>query len=121
MLGEVFMSSRTYKEYCVSGKVYKHWFNHEGKRHREDGPAYIEYSSDGSVQWEDFYINDQLHRKDGPAETLYDSDGSVKNEWFHIHGMCLGYDRVGFWNLWNSLSEKEREHPNILKLLLRYL
>ena len=51
------------KEYKV--KVYSdktEWFNLEGQRHRDDGPA-IEWAN-GSKSW---FLNDQLHREDGPA------------------------------------------------------
>jgi hypothetical protein len=62
------------KEYQV--KVYDNrteWFNLNGKRHREDGPA-VEYA-DGSKEW---YLNDQLHRESGPA--IEYSDGH--KEWY---------------------------------------
>ena len=51
------------KEYKV--KVYStrtEWYNLDGKRHRENGPAF-EYTN-GSKAW---YINGKLHRTDGPA------------------------------------------------------
>ena len=38
------------------------WYNENGKRYREDGPA-VEYST-GEKSW---YLNDKLHREDGPA------------------------------------------------------
>jgi hypothetical protein len=40
----------------------KRWFNDNGLRHREDGPA-VQYNS-GTNFW---YINGKLHRLDGPA------------------------------------------------------
>jgi len=50
-------------EYTV--KVYesgtKCWFLN-GKRHREDGPAYE--CANGDKEW---YLNDKRHREDGPA------------------------------------------------------
>ena len=39
----------------------KRWYNEQGKRHREDGPAIV--YPDGSV----WYLNGQYHREDGPA------------------------------------------------------
>ena len=39
----------------------KEWYLN-GKRHREDGPAFE--SANGDKAW---YINDKLHREDGPA------------------------------------------------------
>jgi hypothetical protein len=38
------------------------WYNLEGKKHRENGPA-IEYKGGDKS----YYINDKLHREDGPA------------------------------------------------------
>jgi len=40
----------------------RHWYNEEGKIHRENGPAYE--ASNGYKAW---YKNGQLHREGGPA------------------------------------------------------
>ena len=40
----------------------KFWYNEQGKRHREDGPA-VELAI-GDKVW---YLNGKLHREDGPA------------------------------------------------------
>jgi len=40
----------------------KRWYNSDGKKHREDGPA-VEFAN-GYKIW---YINDEKHREDGPA------------------------------------------------------
>ena len=50
----------------------KYW-ELNGKRHREDGPA-IE-DSDGDKYW---FLNDKLHREDGPAIEFADGD----KEWY---------------------------------------
>ena len=50
----------------------KYWYL-KGELHREDGPA-IEYSG-GSKEW---YLNDKRHREDGPA---VESSGGSK-EWY---------------------------------------
>ena len=44
------------------------WFNQDGKRHREDGPA-AEHAN-GDKQW---YLNGKRHREDGPA--IEDANG----------------------------------------------
>ena len=49
------------------------WFNADGERHRENGPA-VEYIF-GSSYW---FLNDKCHREDGPA--IEYSDGS--KAWF---------------------------------------
>ena len=47
------------------------WLN--GKRHREDGPAFERVS--GHKEW---YLNGTLHREDGPAVEYADGD----KEWY---------------------------------------
>ncbi len=62
------------QEYIV--RVYDNrteWFNKDGQRHREDGPA-IEYANGYKAWW----VNDKLHRIDGPA--IEYADGS--KEWY---------------------------------------
>ena len=79
------------KEYIVKVKEDRTcWFNLEGQRHRENGPA-VEYSNgdkswwmngkrhreDGpAVEWPDgskfWYLNAKLHRENGPAIELVD-------------------------------------------------
>ena len=67
----------------------KTWLNKEGRRHREDGPAFINYSGDQfyykngdkhrldgpAVMYADgsefYYQNDELHRTDGPALIIF--------------------------------------------------
>ena len=73
------------KEWCLNGKRHredgpayehpdgtKHWYLN-GKRHREDGPAYEH--SDGPKTW---YLNGELHREDGPA---YENPNGNKGWW----------------------------------------
>jgi len=62
MMGE-FKKHGIMKEYKVKVTDSKtEWYNLNGQRHREDGPA-IELA-DGNKSW---YINGQCHREDGPA------------------------------------------------------
>jgi hypothetical protein len=76
-----------------------------GKKHRDNGSAYISQigdqywfqyglchrDGDPAVIWcagyQAWYYRDLLHRDDGPAVTY--SDG--EQEW-HIHGKCIKYD-----------------------------
>ena len=45
----------------------KYWFNKQGQRHREDGPAVV--WSDGCKEW---WLNSRPHRLDGPAVIFAD-------------------------------------------------
>jgi hypothetical protein len=56
----------------------KYWYDNNGRRHREDGPA-IEYV-DGTEKW---CLNGKLHREDGPAIEW----GNGDKEWY-LNGKC---------------------------------
>ena len=45
------------------------WYNLEGQRHREDGPA-VEYAD----EYKAYYINGKRHREDGPAVEFSNGD-----------------------------------------------
>ena len=60
---------------CVNGT--KEWYIN-GKLHREDGPA-IEYAN-GTKKW---YINGKLHREDGPAVECANGD-----KYWYLNGKC---------------------------------
>jgi hypothetical protein len=75
------------QEYIV--KVYDNrteWFNKDGQRHREDGPAIT--WADGFKAW---YFNDQLHRTDGPAIENADGDKTwwVNDKLHRIDGPAI--------------------------------
>ena len=52
---------KTYKV-TVDNNGTKRWYNEQGQRHREDGPAID--CANGTKYW---YHNDKRHREDGPA------------------------------------------------------
>jgi hypothetical protein len=71
-------------EYTVRvGKDKTEWF-HNGRRHREDGPA-REYAN-GARFW---YLNGELHRQDGPAIEHADGD-----KFWYLNGKEVTKDRV---------------------------
>ena len=57
------------------------WWYRNGRRHREDGPAYVERHPDGTIV-ERWYRNDELHREDGPAYVRRSPDGAVIEQWY---------------------------------------
>jgi hypothetical protein len=59
------------------------WYTN-GKRHREDGPAYED--ANGIKEW---YINGKRHREDGPA---YEDANGIK-EW-HINGELININLI---------------------------
>ena len=59
---------------CVLGDGSIHYYDEQGRLHREDGPA-VEYPN-GQRNW---YINGKRHRDDGPAIIT----PSGREYWFH--------------------------------------
>jgi hypothetical protein len=56
----------------------------------------------------------------GPAYIGYRLDGSIECEWY-LKGQCLGRDEKGFWALWDSLTDDQRQKPELLKYLAMFL
>jgi hypothetical protein len=56
-----------------------------GRRHREDGPAYI-YERKGIVLAEEYYKDGKRHRDDGPAVISRRDDGSIQREEYWCEG-----------------------------------
>ena len=111
----------TYKEVkFIDGSYRRVWINVSNKHHRELGPAAIWYYPDGSINRESFYLNGVMHREVGPAETLYYPNGSIEIERFYLNGEYLGTNNIGFWVLWDKLTDDKRKNPEILKYLVRF-
>jgi hypothetical protein len=68
---------KTYKVTVDEDKTIR-WYNSNGQRHREDGPA-IEWAN-GTKSW---YINGEYHREDGPAY-----EGANGTKYWYINGNC---------------------------------
>ena len=72
------------------------YYNQQGQRHREDGPADIWYYNNESIRSEWYYINGRKHREDGPAVIWYNDDGSIHNEGYYINGLGHREDGPGY-------------------------
>jgi hypothetical protein len=81
----------------------KHWY-HNGKLHREDGPA-IEYAN-GTKYW---YLNGKSHREAGPA--IEYADGTKR--WFF---QDVEYTEHDYWKELYKLGKITQEQL-ILELL----
>ena len=88
----------------------KFWYLN-GKRHREDGPAYE--SADGSKEW---YLKGKLHREDGPAVEWVDG-----TKFWYLNGKrhrkdgpaCEYADGSKYWYIdGKELSEEEFNNRN---------
>jgi hypothetical protein len=111
----------SYEEIKYSdGSFRREWRDEKGRYHRENGPAIICYYSDGSIKTEAFYINGESHRESGPVTIHYKPDGSIYLEAFYLNGKCLDYNKEGFWELWDNLTEEQRKNPELLKCLSRF-
>jgi hypothetical protein len=88
------------------------WFNQDGKRHREDGPAVKD--ADGSKYW---YRNGKLHREDGPAV-----ESAAGNKSWYLNGKrhredgpaVEGANGFNFWYL-NGERHSETEFNEKMK------
>ena len=111
----------SYEEVKYSdGSFRRAWVNGSGGLHREDGPAYIHYFPDGSIKEEWFYLCNVQHRELGPAVIWYNLDGSIVFETFILNGEHLGNNNIGFWVLWDGLTDEQRHKPELLKYLVRF-
>ena len=61
-----------------------------------------------------WYRDDVLHREDGPA---VEYEGGAK-KWC-LYGKSFGFNKEGFWKLWDRLTSAQRANPNLLKHLPR--
>ncbi len=59
-------------------------WHHNGKLHREDGPAEIWYEDDYMI-YAGWHWNGPLHREDGPASVHFERNGA-KYEFWYING-----------------------------------
>jgi hypothetical protein len=111
----------SYKEVkFMDGSYRRIWINVSNEHHRELGPAAIWYYPDGSIERECFYIDGKFHRELGPAAIWYYPDGSIEIERFYLNGEYLGPNNIGFWVLWDKLTDDKRRSPEILKCLARF-
>ena len=70
-------------EYYSNGQKELEEWSLNGKRHREDGPAYQWWYENGQKEFEIWYLNDKYHREDGPAVKWWYLNGKKSNEqWF---------------------------------------
>lgn len=83
------------------------WYDEEGNRHREDGPAMILYTPEGSLISEEFYVHGKAHREDGPAVIHYGADGRVTKEDYMIDGQL--HREVGPAVIWYANGEPVSE------------
>jgi antitoxin component YwqK of YwqJK toxin-antitoxin module len=77
---------------CVEFISYKRDNNHieyrlDGKRHNNNGPAYIAYYSNGIVKYIEYSVDNKRHNTNGPAFIMYYSNGTVMREEYWIDGV----------------------------------
>jgi hypothetical protein len=83
--------------------------------HRLFGPAFINFY-DGKKFREEWRIFGKLHREDGPAEII----AQTNSKCWYFNNTFLGYNKEGFWLLWDRLSKEARRASNILKYLVMF-
>lgn len=64
------------------------YFDKQGQRHREDGPASVNYyGHSGTLAHTDYFWHGLLHRVDGPAEQNWWSSGMLDEEAWYVDGV----------------------------------
>jgi hypothetical protein len=110
-----------YREFVnEQGFLIKEFKNNDGELHNDKGPAFMVYDKNGHLILEKFCVNGKMHRTDGPATIWYKTNNYSESLFFYLDGICFGRCYVGFWSFWDKLSDDERRHINILKLVVKY-
>jgi antitoxin component YwqK of YwqJK toxin-antitoxin module len=88
-MGKAMSKPEIKRAYYENGNILS--INHilNGKRHREDGPAYTYYHENGSIRYESYRLNGRSHREDGPARIFYNENGNIQLEEYYINGEML--------------------------------
>ena len=58
----------------------------DGKRHKEDGPAYQNWYKNGQKKSKYHYLNGKDHREDGPAYQYWFENGKKRQEKYYLDG-----------------------------------
>ena len=67
-------------------------------------------NKNGNKEWRDDL--GRLHNKSGPA---FEHMQGIKEWW--VDGSFLGYNDIGFWALWDTLTPEQKEDPVLLSYL----
>ena len=65
-------------------KGYEIWYLN-GKKHREDGPAYQSWYKNGQKYYERWYLNGKSHREDGPVSQEWHENGQKEYESWYLN------------------------------------
>jgi len=79
--------------------------------------SYYRRETDGTLQ---YFVNGYLSRYDGPAEISYNGNSALTCKWW-LCGVCYGMGAIGFWKMWNTLSETEQNDLNLQVWLAVYI
>ena len=73
--------------YYSNGKIQYEDYFLNGKRHRENGPAFIFYYKNGKIYFEHYFLNGKCHRENGPAYIEYYEDGKIDYEDYYLNNV----------------------------------
>jgi hypothetical protein len=89
----------------------KVWYNHDGSRHRVDGPAVED--ANGHKEW---WVDGKLHRLDGPAVEFADGDKQwcVEGQCHRLDGPAIEHvDGLKEWWIFGEFMTEE-EHQQVV-------
>jgi hypothetical protein len=110
-----------YREFVdEEGFLIKECRNDDGELHNDKGTAFMAYDKNGHLILEKFCVNGKMHRTDGPSTIWNIRNGNPDLCSFYLNGIYFGQCGDGFWSFWDKLSDDERRHINILKLVVKY-
>ncbi len=74
--------------YIVSNKNKTVYYDQDGNKHREDGPAVIIMADEKQVLEYHHYIHGVLHNKKGSAVVIFHSKNKIAEMFWFDNGMC---------------------------------
>ena len=75
------------QEFHKNGKLKREeFFNSDGERHNESGPAYRRWHENGQLAREEFYLNNKLHNEHCPAVRRWHENGQLWREVYWFNG-----------------------------------
>jgi antitoxin component YwqK of YwqJK toxin-antitoxin module len=110
---------KEFKYYENGNKEYESYYLN-GKRHRENGPAYKGWYENGNKWYEYYYLNDKRHRENGPAYQSWYENGNKWYEYYYLNGEEVSKEEVMKPKKTINIGGKEVSEDTILMALKEY-
>jgi len=103
------VESKCVQSFWENGKLKsEEFFNSEGKRHNESGPAIRLWNENGQLWREEYWLNGELHNAAGPAYREWHENGQLAAESYWLNGEF--HNSAGpAYRYWHENGVLERE------------